>query len=958
MKKLIAILPLLVAVHVLAQPATSTVYFPLTNWDATLSTNQVKVYPRGPINSVGGFAITGPVKWLTPTNGIATNTMLPGTYACDIYKTPYSNICFIVYTNAGTYNAFQPGVWVSGGNYFVSPYSVTINAGGVGSATNLTPWPSDINAAGFSLTNANSIKASSMTAVSFLGNASTASKPQLTSSQAQAVVGLDGSQNFTVTQIGPGLIGAQPSSAALTNLANGDGSGLTNVSGGQPASMTLSNLSSMRVLNVMKAPYYAIGDASHDDTTAINQAIADAAADPGASVYLPAPPVAYWTTAALNIPGSTNLTIYGDGASVFWPDASATRIWCTSTTDVDGIHGLATSGKLWKNLVIQGIAFTGRTNWGVGVTNAGLRLENVTGGERGPFQMPRIQNVVCSGWANGMKFCDVVSAEIVQSACMYNTNSGIYMQRMDTPNIEACWFGWGYLDTIGQSANDRCTAIINEPSQIAGVTGGSGAGIHIVGCEVGNCYRAGRFDTCDIKWLGGNFESFFSPTEAMLFTNNCGFIHEGPIWTVIRGSNVPIYRLTAGAGNTLASGIKIKVGHLPGTFTPPYVSVEGSVVASPSIDMPTWSGPNSAANPVTMVYKSSIGGSITKSFNGNSAPDVNWPQTWNGQQTFAYTTSGGASAIRVVNGSLAGNIDAGSDNGAATVTANNNKAASMFSLPSFANSSSDTVWDNGPFYYETDGGVNYLHVGGNPAKFGMTHTILSSAAAVGQVASDRWAVFPNGSFAPWLDNTYSIGDLTHRVKDFAMSGNFTNNAGTLSVSGLLSGTNGFSFYSDSNKTSFWQFSTSGLLHSNTVSGASNYLSQGNYAASGNVTASNATFIGQVWYNTNAATMGNGTLSWDVSKKVTIVTTNADVTISLTNVPPANLSGSAILVISNSASSGTANKLTFSGFGCLTNGYPCSSLYFTNLDAKHQSIQITVAFAPGRTNGFAVHTFDP
>lgn len=47
-----------------------------------------------------------------------------------------------------------------------------------------------------------------------------AAKAAITSSQAQAVLGVDGSQNFTVTGLGPAMVGAQPAAPALSNIVN------------------------------------------------------------------------------------------------------------------------------------------------------------------------------------------------------------------------------------------------------------------------------------------------------------------------------------------------------------------------------------------------------------------------------------------------------------------------------------------------------------------------------------------------------------------------------------------------------------------------------------------------------------------------------------------------------------------------------------------------------------------
>jgi hypothetical protein len=80
------------------------------------------------------------------------------------------------------------------------------------------------------------------------------------------------------------------------------------------------------VFNVMQSPYSAYGDNSHDDTAALQQAIADAIAA-GGTVLLPPPPVAYKITKPLQIYGNGTQSIimlgsrsqaYGTNNIIYW----------------------------------------------------------------------------------------------------------------------------------------------------------------------------------------------------------------------------------------------------------------------------------------------------------------------------------------------------------------------------------------------------------------------------------------------------------------------------------------------------------------------------------------------------------------------------------------------------------------------------------------------------------------
>ncbi len=114
----------------------------------------------------------------------------------------------------------------------------------------------------------------------------------------------------------------------------------------------------------------------------------------------------------------------------------------------------------------------------------------------------------------------------------------------------------------------------------------------------------------------------------------------------------------------------------------------------------------------------------------------------------------------------------------------------------------------------------------------------------------------------------------------------------------------------------------------------------------------------VVYTTNPVTTGNGTVTMDMSKTYALLTTNANITVSLANVPTATDRPS-VLIISNSLGSGNTFILTASGFSFLTNGVPTQTAYLTNLTAKNQVALLSVnAYANILTNAVLTHFYNP
>lgn len=111
------------------------------------------------------------------------------------------------------------------------------------------------------------------------------------------------------------------------------------------------------------------------------------------------------------------------------------------------------------------------------------------------------------------------------------------------------------------------------------------------------------------------------------------------------------------------------------------------------------------------------------------------------------------------------------------------------------------------------------------------------------------------------------------------------------------------------------------------------------------------------YSTNTITTGNGTATMDMLKSKSYLATNANITISLLNVPTTT-DRAATLWLSNSAASGSIT-VTLSGFSCLTNGVPTQTFFVTNNDAKQQFGVLSVnCYGNIITNAVYAHFYNP
>lgn len=104
-----------------AQAATVQIAF--TNYDMTMMTGTVQVFPVGPVNAYGAWLVTGLPKRMSTTNGIITTNLLLGNYELRIPALGVSNLIFAVPNDVSTnvYTVTTPdngGILISGANNY------------------------------------------------------------------------------------------------------------------------------------------------------------------------------------------------------------------------------------------------------------------------------------------------------------------------------------------------------------------------------------------------------------------------------------------------------------------------------------------------------------------------------------------------------------------------------------------------------------------------------------------------------------------------------------------------------------------------------------------------------------------------------------------------------------------------------------------------------------------------
>lgn len=130
MKKLTLIIALALTCLVAgAQSVPSTVWYALTNFNATLATNAFKITPVSTPQADGHVTVTGLPKVIYTTNGVATNLLFGGIYQLDILGVQYpAPILFAVNSNdPATYNVLD--LKISGLNSYVTVQRPFIAAG-------------------------------------------------------------------------------------------------------------------------------------------------------------------------------------------------------------------------------------------------------------------------------------------------------------------------------------------------------------------------------------------------------------------------------------------------------------------------------------------------------------------------------------------------------------------------------------------------------------------------------------------------------------------------------------------------------------------------------------------------------------------------------------------------------------------------------------------------------------
>lgn len=211
-----------------------------------------------------------------------------------------------------------------------------------------------------------------------------ADSASVSSNPAQALLGVDSTNGFTVTGIGPGLIGAQPASANLTSF-----SGFTTgaVAG---AAASIGSIMSNRwpaIINVRDFGALGTGGSPpNDDSLAISNAWA-AWTNRGGILYFPAGTYVDTNSHILNMSGQAALdgvgiwnpfTIAGEGAGASRWQAkitNATFIWSTNfpvgfsnirieCTGTGTTHGFRIAGAPQGNVLLSQCVFRNFTGYG------------------------------------------------------------------------------------------------------------------------------------------------------------------------------------------------------------------------------------------------------------------------------------------------------------------------------------------------------------------------------------------------------------------------------------------------------------------------------------------------------------------------------------------------------------------------------------------------------------------
>lgn len=247
---------------------------------------------------------------------------------------------------------------------------------------------------------------------------------------------------------------------------------------------------------------------------------------------------------------------------------------------------------------------------------------------------------------------------------------------------------------------------------------------------------------------------------------------------------------------------------------------------------------------------------------------------------------------------------------------------------------------------------------------GLSAVLTNGGATFGSnvVAANFYGTF-NGSIGSALFVTGNQLALTN-------SFNSTNNTSHYSLTftndtthnwGIF--TNGGFFITNAVTGNWLNLTNDSLQISNRATGLSATLTNGGANFQSNVVANQ--FFGQTTttnlstdFSTNTITTGNGTATMDMSKTYSLLATNANITISLANVPTVTDRPS-ILILTNTGANASTILITLSGFSCLTNGVPTQTFWVTNLTAKNQVTYLSVNSYAGRlTNAVATAFYNP
>lgn len=319
--------------------------------------------------------------------------------------------------------------------------------------------------------------------------------------------------------------------------------------------MTLTNV--WTEVNVRSYPWKAVGDGVHNDTAAIQAAI-DFVVFSNSSpsqIYIPS---GKYLINTLNL--STNSTSSSKGGrkayTIRGDGLRSSMLWYTGTSGnaVQFLRTATVNNGYLNNFYMHDIGIYGPVIT-AGTTNCdgsqGLFFGfdgNLPYTDTSSWTM-QIENVAVVGFGVGICITNTVLTSITDCIVMSNTVNSIRFAHCDTPLIEKCILGFP------PSTNQVDTAI----NLVADFSGGSGRGVAIHQCEIGDSWRALN-STAPVTVLEGNYERIWgSNIFNVVGSVQSTFINLN-VLDIGTGTNQEIFHFATGA-----QGWGVIIGNYNGT---------------------------------------------------------------------------------------------------------------------------------------------------------------------------------------------------------------------------------------------------------------------------------------------------------------------------------------------------------------------------------------------------------